>query len=151
MFYSSNSSGGRRKCSVPFEDELVEVVAQALPVGDVLCADLSKGRQVRVEGTRLKASAWLDEDGNARAALELTADNVIFLDGPRDEEEDVAEEVVQPQRKVHELGLAPATGRASRPAAQTQAKQAVRQAASGRQRSRGSVALQQDDWEEIPC
>ncbi|MBA3532490.1 MAG: single-stranded DNA-binding protein [Ardenticatenales bacterium] len=117
--------------------------------GEVCACYLTKGRKVLVEGTRLKASAWIDEDGNARASLELTADNVIFLDGPREEEE-AEEEVVQPQRKVRELKVAPANGRASRPAAQSKAKQVARQATPNRQRTRGSVALQQEDWEEIP-
>jgi single-strand DNA-binding protein len=58
---------------------------------------LSKGRQVMVVG-RVKASAWTAQDGEARATLELTAQDVKFLGGrgepggepqsfPTDEEE----------------------------------------------------------------
>ncbi len=41
---------------------------------------LSKGRLVLVEG-EIDASAWLDNQGNPRATLELTARNVRFLGG----------------------------------------------------------------------
>lgn len=58
---------------------------------------LSKGRQVMVVG-RVAASAWTGNDGEARATLELTAQDVKFLGGrgesgadaqnlPTDEEE----------------------------------------------------------------
>lgn len=39
---------------------------------------LTKGRLVLVEG-EIDASAWLDNEGNPRATLELTARNVRFL------------------------------------------------------------------------
>jgi single-strand DNA-binding protein len=39
---------------------------------------LSKGRQVLVEG-EVEASAWMGQDGEPRATLELTAQNVRFL------------------------------------------------------------------------
>lgn len=45
---------------------------------------LSKGRLVLVEG-EIDASAWIDNEGNPRATLELTAYRVKFL-GPRPEE-----------------------------------------------------------------
>ncbi|NOZ73127.1 MAG: single-stranded DNA-binding protein [Chloroflexi bacterium] len=41
---------------------------------------LSKGRQVLVEGD-IDASAWLAQDGQPRASLELTARTVRFLGG----------------------------------------------------------------------
>ena len=41
---------------------------------------LSKGRLVLVEG-EIDATAWLDNQGNPRATLELTARNVRFLGG----------------------------------------------------------------------
>lgn len=41
---------------------------------------LSKGRQVLVEGD-IDASAWLGQDGQPRASLELTARTVRFLGG----------------------------------------------------------------------
>ena len=40
---------------------------------------LSKGRQVLVEGHRLRASAYLDNEGNPQASLELTASRIQFL------------------------------------------------------------------------
>ena len=46
---------------------------------------LSKGRLVLVEGD-IDASAWVAQDGQPRASLELTARNVRFLGGPREEE-----------------------------------------------------------------
>ena len=39
---------------------------------------LSKGRQVLVEG-EVEASAWTGQDGEPRATLELTAQNIRFL------------------------------------------------------------------------
>jgi len=47
---------------------------------------LSKGRLVLVEG-EIDASAWLDNQGNPRATLELTARNVRFLGGRGDRSE----------------------------------------------------------------
>ncbi len=44
---------------------------------------LSKGRLVLVEG-EIDASAWLDNQGNPRATLELRAHNVRFLGGRSD-------------------------------------------------------------------
>ncbi len=44
---------------------------------------LSKGRLVLVEG-EVDVSAWLDNQGNPRATLELTARNVRFLGGRGD-------------------------------------------------------------------
>jgi single-strand DNA-binding protein len=41
---------------------------------------LTKGRQVMVVG-RINASAWTGQDGEARATLELTAQDVKFLGG----------------------------------------------------------------------
>ena len=44
-----------------------------------VCNDfLEKGRQVMVIG-EISASAWIDEKGEARSSLELTARNVKFL------------------------------------------------------------------------
>lgn len=42
---------------------------------------LARGRMVLVEG-RVKASAYLTKEGEPAASLELTADNVRFLDSP---------------------------------------------------------------------
>ncbi len=40
---------------------------------------LEKGRRVLVEGSNLRASAYINRDGNPRANLELTANRVQFL------------------------------------------------------------------------
>jgi single-strand DNA-binding protein len=40
---------------------------------------LSKGRAVLVQGSRMKASAYLDKQGAPHASLELTASTVQFL------------------------------------------------------------------------
>ncbi|MCD6289582.1 MAG: single-stranded DNA-binding protein [Anaerolineae bacterium] len=49
-----------------------------------LCSQyLSKGRMVLVEGD-IDASAWIGQDGQPRASLELTARNVRFLGGRGD-------------------------------------------------------------------
>ena len=45
---------------------------------------LKKGRQVMVVG-EIDASAWTDPEGKPRASLELTARDVRFLGGSRDE------------------------------------------------------------------
>jgi len=45
---------------------------------------LKKGRQVMVIG-EIDASAWADQEGKPRASLDLTARDVRFLGGPRDE------------------------------------------------------------------
>ncbi len=49
-------------------------------------AYLKKGSQVLVEGSGLRASAYLGKDGQAHASLELTADRVIFLDRAPDDD-----------------------------------------------------------------
>jgi single-strand DNA-binding protein len=47
-------------------------------LAETCAAHLKKGRQVFVEG-RIAASAYLAQDGEARATLELSAQNVVFL------------------------------------------------------------------------
>ena len=42
---------------------------------------LSKGRQVLIEGDRIKARAYKDRDGEAAASLEFTATRVRFMGG----------------------------------------------------------------------
>ena len=49
-------------------------------LGELCNQYLSKGRLVLVEG-EIDASAWVGQDGEARATLELTAQNVRFLGG----------------------------------------------------------------------
>jgi len=52
---------------------------------------LSKGRTVLVEG-EVEASAWTGQDGTARATLEVTARNVRFLCGPRNNDESAGDD-----------------------------------------------------------
>ena len=47
-------------------------------LGDVCAKYLKKGRKVRVTGP-VRPYGWTGEDGNPRAALEMTADDVEFL------------------------------------------------------------------------
>jgi len=47
-------------------------------LGELCNQYLSKGRQVLVEG-EIDASAWMGQDGEPRATLELTAQTVRFL------------------------------------------------------------------------
>ncbi len=55
-------------------------------LAEVAGSHLKKGRLVFVRG-RPGASAWVDQEGQARASLELTADEIKFLDAPPDAEE----------------------------------------------------------------
>lgn len=48
-------------------------------LGGACAQHLEKGSKVLVRGSRLKASAYIGKDGEARATLELTADEVEFL------------------------------------------------------------------------
>ena len=43
---------------------------------------LDKGRQVLVVGTVDEARPWVDREGNQRASIEITADEVRFLGAP---------------------------------------------------------------------
>ncbi|MHB8779948.1 MAG: single-stranded DNA-binding protein [Candidatus Geothermincolia bacterium] len=55
-----------------------------------LCAEyLSKGRPVAVEG-RLQSRSWETEDGQKRSAVDIVADNIVFL-GRRERGDDLAE------------------------------------------------------------
>jgi single-stranded DNA-binding protein len=44
-----------------------------------------KGRQIALTG-HLNHSEWKAEDGSSRQRVEIIADNVMFLDGPKREE-----------------------------------------------------------------
>jgi single-strand DNA-binding protein len=57
-------------------------------LGETCAKHLTRGRLVLVEG-EVKASAWNDHDGKARAKLELTARDVRFLGG-KDQAEQMA-------------------------------------------------------------
>ena len=67
-------------------------------LAETVCTYLEKGRRVLVEGSNLRASAYIDREGKPRASLELTANRVQFLDsspngeeseGDEDEEKDI--------------------------------------------------------------
>jgi single-strand DNA-binding protein len=65
-------------------------------LAETVCQYLEKGRRVLVDGYNLRASAYIDRDGNPRASLELTANRVQFLDSAQngeDSTEDSTEEV----------------------------------------------------------
>ncbi len=47
---------------------------------DLAAKYLKKGSRVLVEGSGLRASAYLDQSGKPQASLELNADRLIFLD-----------------------------------------------------------------------
>jgi len=57
-------------------------------LGELCNQYLSKGRLVLVEG-EIDASAWVGQDGQPRASLELRARNVRFLGGRGAQPEDV--------------------------------------------------------------
>ena len=67
-------------------------------LGDLCGKYLSKGRKVAVRGT-VRASAYLGQDGAAKAALEVTAEQVEFL-SPR------SEGGAEPQPRDEETGFA---------------------------------------------
>ncbi len=52
---------------------------------------LAKGRRVLVTASRIEAEAYIDKEGEPRAALRVTADAVKFLDGKGEEAAEVEE------------------------------------------------------------
>lgn len=54
---------------------------------------LTKGRQILVEGTLKEPNAYLDKEGNPRATLEVTANDIRFLGGRTDEHSAVPSEI----------------------------------------------------------
>ena len=52
---------------------------------------LAKGRKVLVVASRIEAEAYIDKEGEPRAALKVTADAVKFLDGKGEEVAEVEE------------------------------------------------------------
>lgn len=52
---------------------------------------LEKGRPVLVQGSRMKVSPYLDQQGNPQASLELTAGTVQFLGSGNDQSNDHGE------------------------------------------------------------
>lgn len=66
-----------------------------------ICAEhLAKGRKVLVTGSRLSATAWTDRAGNVRTTIEVTADNVVFLDAPTGVGEPVAQTTPDAPRRM---------------------------------------------------
>ena len=59
---------------------------------EVVSQYLQKGSRVLIEGSDLKASAYIGKDNIPHATLELTADRIIFLDGASDNESDEGDE-----------------------------------------------------------
>jgi single-strand DNA-binding protein len=53
---------------------------------------LAKGRKVMVVSRRIEAEAYIDKEGEPKAALKLTADAVKFLDAKGGERTEAAEE-----------------------------------------------------------
>ena len=47
-------------------------------LGDAVAQYVDKGSYVVIIGERLTASTWTDQDGNARATLEITSNSVDF-------------------------------------------------------------------------
>ncbi|MGK2937268.1 MAG: single-stranded DNA-binding protein [Solirubrobacteraceae bacterium] len=52
--------------------------------GEIAAQYLSKGRPVAIDG-RLEWREWQDQQGNKRQSVEIVADSVQFLGGPRDD------------------------------------------------------------------
>ena len=69
-------------------------------LGDLCAQYLAKGRKVAVEGS-IRAHAYMDERGDARATLEVTADSVEFLT-PRSQQADEAGEGGEGFREVED-------------------------------------------------
>ncbi len=59
-------------------------------LADVAAKYVTKGRQVLVQGSNLRASAYL-KDGQPAAGLELTADRLVFLDKAADRQGEAVE------------------------------------------------------------
>ena len=56
-------------------------------LAETVCKYLEKGRRVLVEGSNLRASAYIDREGNPRSSLELTANRVQFMDSAQNGED----------------------------------------------------------------
>ena len=61
-------------------------------LGTTVAEYVDKGDYVVVHGDRLTVSAWIDQQGNARATLELTANSVDFSANRRGNGESASEE-----------------------------------------------------------
>ena len=61
-------------------------------LGTTVAEYVDKGNYVVVQGDRLAVSAWIDQQGNARATLELTANSVDFSANKRGNGENADDE-----------------------------------------------------------
>ena len=78
-------------------------------LGDICSRYLAKGRKVAVVGT-VSASAYVGNDGQARASLEVTADDVEFLT-PRGESGEAPAYTAAPAPRANQgYGAAPQGG-----------------------------------------
>ncbi len=57
-------------------------------LAETVCQYLEKGRRVLVEGSFLRPSPYIDNDGQPRASMELTANRIQFLDSAPNDDED---------------------------------------------------------------
>lgn len=71
-------------------------------LGDICSRYLAKGRKVAVVGT-VSASAYVGNDGQARASLEVTADDVEFLT-PRGESGEAPAYTPAPAPRANNMG-----------------------------------------------
>jgi len=58
-------------------------------LAEICARNLSKGRLVAVEG-RLQTRSYQGQDGGTRWMTEVVADNVRFLDWPKEQQEETA-------------------------------------------------------------
>ena len=58
---------------------------------DLAQKHLKKGSRVMVEGSGLRAIAYIDQSGKAQASLEMTADHILFLDSAQENGSDSGE------------------------------------------------------------
>ena len=61
-------------------------------LGTTVAQYVDKGDYVVVHGDRLSVSTWIDQEGNARATLELTASSVDFSANRRGERAETEQE-----------------------------------------------------------
>jgi single-strand DNA-binding protein len=64
-------------------------------LGETMAQYVHKGDYVVVAGSRLRASAWIDSDGNPRASVDLRADSVDFSANRRGDRAPAADELVE--------------------------------------------------------
>lgn len=94
----------------PFKNQQGERETDFFPIqtwrklAEVCAHNLGKGRLVAVEG-RLQSRSYQAQDGSTRWVTEVVADNVRFLDWPKDD--DGQDEATQPYDPFHDAGDLP--------------------------------------------